>query len=79
MPIDRDKILSLWNLEDIPACDEGVILAQTFLEASGECVSNLGLGRTSSTRAGLLSAYNAMVKHTDACEKCNEINVSSFR
>jgi hypothetical protein len=72
MPINHDNLLSLWNLEDMPACHEGMMLAQTFLEASGECVSNLGHGRTSSTRAGLLSAYNAMVKHSDTCEICND-------
>ena len=72
MQINRDKLISLWNLEDIPACDEGTMLAQTFLEASGECLSNQGPGRTSSTRSSLLNAYNAMVKHSDTCEKCND-------
>jgi hypothetical protein len=36
MPIENDNLLSLWpNLEDVPACDEGMRLAQTFLEAAG--------------------------------------------
>jgi hypothetical protein len=70
MTIDTDKLIFVWNLEDNPACDKGMMLAQTFLKASRECVSNLGLGRTSGTRAGLLIAYNAMVKHADECLKC---------
>lgn len=77
MLIDRDKLLSLWNLEDTVVCDMGMRLAQTFLEASGECVSNLGLRRTTGTRSSLLSAYNAMVKHADECVTCSEASPSS--
>jgi hypothetical protein len=72
MLMNRDQLLTLWKLEDISVCDKGMRLAQTFLEASGECVSNLGLRRTSGTRSDLLSAYNAMVKHADECAKCGE-------
>jgi hypothetical protein len=46
MLMNRDQLLTLWKLEDISVCDKGMRLAQTFLEASGECVSNLGLRRT---------------------------------
>jgi hypothetical protein len=70
MPI-AENLLSLWpNLESRPICDEGMMLAQTFLEAAGECVNTLGRGRTTTSRGGLLSAYNAMVAHGDRCEKC---------
>jgi hypothetical protein len=52
MPITHDQLVSLWpNLENIPACDEGMKLAQTFLEAAGECVNRMGIGRTSGTRS----------------------------
>jgi hypothetical protein len=73
MPVDNNQLLSLWDLENIPACDEGMRLAQTFLEAAGDCVNRLGIGRTSGTRAALLSAYNAMEIHSDRCDKCNEV------
>jgi hypothetical protein len=74
MPIETDNLLSLWpNLEDIPACDEGMRLATAFLEAAGECVNRLGTGRTSGTRAALLIALHAMDRHGDGCEKCNEV------
>jgi hypothetical protein len=34
--METDTLLSLWpNLENIPACDEGMRLAQAFLEAVG--------------------------------------------
>ena len=74
MPIENGTLLSLWpNLEDIPACDEGMKLAQAFLEAAGECVNRLGIGRTSGTRAALLTALRAMEQHSDGGDKCNEV------
>jgi hypothetical protein len=30
-------------MEDIPACDEGIMLAQVFLESFGEGVNRLGI------------------------------------
>jgi hypothetical protein len=72
MPIENDTLQSLWpNLEDVPVCDEGMNLAKAFLEAAGECVNSLGKARTSSSRADLLWTYNAMVLHSDGCQKCN--------
>jgi hypothetical protein len=74
MPIENDTLMSLLpNLEAIPVCNAGRKLAQTFLEAAGECVNRLGIGRTSGTRAALLSALNAMENHGDRCEKCREL------
>jgi len=72
MPIENDTLVSLWpNLEAIAVCNVGRKLAQTFLEAAGECVNRLGMGRTSGSRAALLSALSAMEMHGDRCEKCN--------
>jgi hypothetical protein len=73
MPIQNDALLSLWDMENMPACDEGMDLAKRFLETAGECVSTLGKGRTSTSRNDLLWTYNAMVLHSDKCEKCNEV------
>jgi hypothetical protein len=73
MPIANDNLIYQWpNLEHIPACDEGMKLAQAFLEAASECVNTLGKERTSGSRAALLSTLNAMVQHSDRCERCNE-------
>ena len=72
MQIVHDQLMSLWDLENIPACDEGMRLAGAFLEAAEECVKNMGRGRTSATRSNLLTAYNWMVAHGDRCDKCNE-------
>jgi hypothetical protein len=74
MSIQTDNLLYLWpNLEDIPACDEGMRLAKAFLEAAGECVNTLGRNRTSSNRSALLATYNWMEAHGNRCDKCNEV------
>jgi hypothetical protein len=73
VPVNNDALLSLWDIENMPACNQGMELARRFLEAAGECVNTLGRGRTSSSRADLLWTYNAMVNHSDRCDKCNEI------
>jgi hypothetical protein len=72
MPIEQNQLLSLWTLEVPSGCEEGMAFARTFLEAAGECVNNLGLGRTSGNLASLLIAHRAMVAHTDRCRRCNE-------
>jgi Flp pilus assembly CpaF family ATPase len=72
MPVAMTNLVSQLPIpQNILACGAGTKLAQTFLEAAGECVNTLGKGRTSSSRATLLSAYNAMVMHGDTCENCN--------
>jgi hypothetical protein len=77
MPV-AESLQSLWpNLESRSVCDEGRKLAQTFLEAAGECVNRVGIGRTSGSRAALLSALNAMELHGDRCVECNEIVVNA--
>jgi hypothetical protein len=44
MPVKSDTLLSVWDMETMPACDEGMELARRFLEA-GECVNTLGHGK----------------------------------
>ncbi len=73
MPIQNDALLSSLNTERMPACDERLELALKFLQAANECVNTLGHARTSTSRADLLWTYDAMVKHSDGCQKCNEI------
>jgi hypothetical protein len=73
MPVQNDALLPPLNIERMPACDERLDLALRFLEAAGECVDTLGHSRTSTSRADLLWTYNAMVNHSDKCDKCNEV------
>ena len=73
MPIEKEQLMSFWDFGNMPVCDEGVELARKLLQAASNCVSNLGVGRTSNTRADLLCTYNAMLVHSDRCNKCNEV------
>jgi hypothetical protein len=43
MPIDHNALLGLWSREEMPACDEGMMLAQAFLESSGLGVTRIGV------------------------------------
>jgi hypothetical protein len=67
------SVESASKIEKMPACDERLELALRFLAAAGECVNTLGNGRTSTSRSDLLWTYNAMVNHSDRCQKCNEV------
>jgi hypothetical protein len=41
MPIDRNALLNLWRLEELPACDKGMEHARAFLTSAGEAVSGI--------------------------------------
>jgi hypothetical protein len=73
MPIDRNALLALWRLEDIPACDVGMELAITFLESCGEGVDRLGCEEPADRITEITSSYTALVEHAADCEKCNKV------
>ena len=57
MPIDTISLLSLWKLEDIPACDEGMELARELLEACGTAVDGVGGADTTGLRTEFTTRY----------------------
>jgi hypothetical protein len=54
MAIKTEQLMSFWDLENMPACDEGMEIALKFLQAASNCVNTLGNGRTSESRNDLL-------------------------
>jgi hypothetical protein len=46
--MERAALLNLWNVSDVPACDEGMELARLFLIAAGECVNSIAKDSTTS-------------------------------
>ena len=42
MRLNREKLLTLWNTEDLPACEGGMQLAQKFLFSCAEAVNRFG-------------------------------------
>ncbi|MBB5061415.1 hypothetical protein HDF16_006151 [Granulicella aggregans] len=43
MAMNHKKMLDLWNMDEMPACDEGMKLAEVFVIAAGEVVNRLGI------------------------------------
>jgi hypothetical protein len=72
MSMDRDALLNLWRLEDIPACDEGLRLARSFLISAGEAVSQVNVNDPEHLRMEFNVQYDAFVRHCAECPKCNE-------
>ena len=70
--MDRNALLALWKLEDMPACDDGMMLAQVFLESCGEGVNKLGTEDPSDRISDMTNCYMAMVEHGMDCDNYNE-------
>jgi hypothetical protein len=73
MTIDRNALLALWKLEDIPACDVGMELARTYLETCGAGVDRCGIEEPSDRITEINAAYMALVELGSTCDKCNEV------
>lgn len=73
MPLSREKLLSLWNLEEVPTCDAGMQLAETFLVSCGEALDRFGEEEPEDRLAQINATYMAMVEHGDLCDKCKEV------
>jgi hypothetical protein len=64
--MDKTALLSLWKLDEIPACDEGMAFAQEFLES---CVAALETGNSANFNA----RFENYRRHQSECDKCNEV------
>jgi hypothetical protein len=71
--IDNKALLALWKLEDMPACEEGMRLAQLFLESCGEGVNKLGTEEPSDRITDMTACYMALVEHGEGCDDCDEV------
>ena len=72
MPIDRAQLLSLWKLDELPACEEGMELAALFLERAGEAVDRLDEANIIATRNAFIRAHKDLIGHRAVCPNCNE-------
>ena len=70
MRLDRNALLALWKLDEMPACQTGLNLAYAFLESCGEGVSRLGVEDSADRMTELTINYLAMVEHVGECEDC---------
>jgi hypothetical protein len=74
MAIDRTQLLALWKLDEIPACDDGMELARTFLERAGDAVDKLDdPTKIIAVRNALIRAHKGLIDHRANCPNCNEV------
>jgi hypothetical protein len=71
--MDKDALLNLWNLEDLPACPAGMALAKTFLIACGQGVNRLGTEEPDDRLLDITACYMDLVEHAGDCDDCKEI------
>lgn len=73
MVVDELKLMALWNLDEIPACEEGVKLASEFLTACSRAVEQIGVAETFSLRSDFHFKFSKYAAHCAGCENCNEV------
>jgi hypothetical protein len=61
--MDNKALLALWKLDEMPACKEGMMLAQAFLISCGEGVNRLGTEEPADRITDLTACYMALVEH----------------
>lgn len=67
---------SQWDLESIPACDEGMALLLKFADAhpgAFELARKSGFGDQTHPMFDQLERWHAFTAHVSACPKCNEV------
>lgn len=72
MTISHKALLGLWSLEEMPACDEGMRFARSFLISAGEAISSVDTDDPEHLRMEFNVQYDAFVRHCAECPKCNE-------
>jgi hypothetical protein len=72
MRLRREKLLSLWELEDMLACEAGMKFIEEFLTTCGEAVDRCGEEEPADRITQIEAAYMEMVEHADACADCKE-------
>jgi len=76
MPVDRNQLLALWKLDELPTCEECMELAARFLERAGEAVDRLDEANIIAARNALIRAHKELVAHRSTCPNCNEADAS---
>ena len=64
--MDAADLMSLWKTDELPACDEGMVLALEFLTSCVEAVE-------SGDSAEFNMRFNTLFNHQSRCDKCREI------
>jgi hypothetical protein len=68
----NEKMFGMWNIENVPACDEGLKLAADFMAACLRGVEQVGLEQTLTLRGDFHFQYSRFAAHYEGCDKCGE-------
>ncbi len=71
--MNRDDLLKLWDMSNVPLCDEGLDLAGDFLVSCGQAVDKIDMGNSPVNRHEFNLLFNRLVAHSNTCPKCNEV------
>jgi hypothetical protein len=77
--MDYNKLLALWKLDEMPACGEGMKLAQAFLISAGQAIDRLGVEAPEDRLTELTAAYMTLAEHRFDCDDCKETESPSDR
>jgi hypothetical protein len=72
MRLNREKLLSLWELEDMPVCDAGMQMVEGFLVTCGEAIDRFREEGPEDRLAQTTESYMTMVDHGNLCDDCKK-------
>jgi hypothetical protein len=71
MNIDPVALRALWKADDIPACNEGMVLARQFMES---CTLALETGNS----ANFSARFDSYRRHQNECGMCHDVSTLQF-
>jgi hypothetical protein len=63
----NSPLMTLYALNDIPACDEGMELAEEFMQSCVRAIATVG------STSHLNERFADYKRHHSGCEKCKEV------
>jgi hypothetical protein len=69
----REWTTRFMELDEMPACPEGMMLAQAFLISVGEGVNKRDTAEPADRIIDVTARYMALVEHGEGCYSCNEV------
>jgi hypothetical protein len=73
MAVTEEKMVDVWNLVNVQACDEGLKLASEFMDACQRGVERVGIEQTLNLRGDFHFQYSRFAAHFESCKKCSEM------
>ena len=69
------RLLEIWELQSMPACDEGMMLADLYVGRCLEACSIHDEAEAIPKRNHIIRAHKEFVAHRASGGKCNEVDI----